>query len=110
MLPASPLNRPLASKTPPRRPPAFSDRAPEGDVFVFDDSRRHNDFDVIVDFVPGTDKIDLSRTAKFRGADFDELLAAADQVGPKVAIDMGLGTLTLENVDLADLDAADFIF
>jgi len=82
----------------------------EGDVFVFDDNRRHDDFDVIVDFRPGIDKVDVSRTAKFRGADFEELLASADQVGPDVVIDMGQGTLRLEDFDLSDLEATDIIF
>jgi hypothetical protein len=84
--------------------------ADDADVFVFDSSRRADDWDVIADFRPGADKIDLSRTVKFAGADFDELLAAADQVEGDVVIDMGQGTLTLEDVDLGDLEADDFIF
>jgi hypothetical protein len=83
---------------------------PDADVFVFHNRRRADDWDVIADFRPGKDKIDVSRTEKFGGADFDELLAAASQSGSHVVIDMGHGTLKLEGVDLGDLDAEDFIF
>jgi hypothetical protein len=83
-----------------------------GDTFVFDDSRRDDDLDTIADFRPGIDKVDLSRTVKFGGADFDSLLAAADQIGSDIVVDMGegQGTLTFENVDVDDLDEGDFIF
>ena len=82
----------------------------DADVFVFDNSRRDDDRDVITDFRPGKDKIDLSRTARFGGADFDELLAAAEQIRGDIVINLGSGTLKLEAVDLTDLDAEDFIF
>src|SRR5262245_1632012 len=53
----------------------------DADVFVYDSGRRIDDFDLITDFRPGVDKIDLSRTDKFGGMDFDELLASSDQIG-----------------------------
>lgn len=83
-----------------------------GDTFVFDDSRRDDDTDTIADFRPGIDKVDLSRTVRFGGADFDDLLAAADQIGNDIVVDMGegQGTLTFEGVDVDDLDEGDFIF
>jgi hypothetical protein len=107
----------------PARPPVRGDALPWGflahegravqfdaDVFVYDSGRKSDDLDFITDFRPGMDKIDLSRTDKFAGADFDELLAAADQIGADTVIDMGEGTLTLEGVDVEDLEADDFIF
>jgi hypothetical protein len=102
--------RAYALKHPLRPAPHRFEPVVEGDVFVFDDNRRHDDFDAIVDFRNGIDKIDVSRTAKFGGADFEELLAAADQIGRNVVIDMGEGTLTLEDIDLTDLEDTDFIF
>jgi hypothetical protein len=82
----------------------------DADVFVYDSGREIDDLDYITDFRPGVDKIDLSRTDKFGGTDFDELLASANQVGADTVIDMGLGSLTLEGIDVEDLDAEDFIF
>jgi hypothetical protein len=82
----------------------------DADVFVYDSGRRSDDLDFITDFRPGMDKIDLSRTVKFAGADFDELLASANQIGADTVIDMGEGTLTLEGIDVEDLEAEDFIF
>jgi hypothetical protein len=107
----------------PARAPAKGDGLPWGliahegravqfdaDVFVYDSDREIDDLDYITDFRPGVDKIDLSRTDKFGGADFGELLASAEQVGADTVIDMGRGTLTLEGVDAEDLSAEDFIF
>jgi hypothetical protein len=82
----------------------------DADVFVFDSGRQVDDLDYITDFRTGVDKIDLSRTDKFGGTDFDELLASANQVGADTVIDMGEGTLTLEGIDVEDLVAEDFIF
>jgi hypothetical protein len=82
----------------------------DADVFVYDSGREIDDLDYITDFRPGVDKVDLSRTDKFGGTDFDELLASANQVGADTVIDMGLGSLTLEGIDVEDLDAEDFIF
>lgn len=82
----------------------------DADVFVFDSGRESDDLDFITDFRPGVDKIDLSRTDKFGGTDFDELLASANQIGIDTVIDMGQGTLTLEGVDVEELSAEDFIF
>jgi hypothetical protein len=90
----------------------FPEVSETGDTFVFDDSRRDDDMDTIADFRPGIDKVDLSRTVRFGGADFEDLLAAADQIGSDIVVDMGegQGTLTFENVDVDDLDEGDFIF
>jgi len=82
----------------------------DADVFIYDSSRKADDLDVISDFRPGKDKIDLSRTDKFGGTDLEEVLAAANQIGADTVIDMGHGTLTLEGVDVEDLEADDFIF
>jgi peptidase M10/serralysin-like protein len=103
---------PSASDTPPWGLLAHEGRSVQfdADVFVYDSGRKTNDLDFITDFRPGMDKIDLSRTDKFAGADFDELLAAANQIGADTVIDMGYGTLTLEGVDVEDLEADDFIF
>lgn len=107
----SPARYPGALKNPLRRPAADTHHASfDADIFVFDDSRRDDDFDVIADFRPGIDKIDLGRTAKFRGADFADLLDAIEQSGSAVVIDLGAGTLTLEGVDFEDLSDEDFIF
>lgn len=108
---------------PPARTPAKGDALPWGmiahearavqfapDVFVFDSGRTIDDLDYITDFRPGVDKIDLSRTDKFGGTDFDELLASAYQVGADAVIDMGQGSLTLEGIDVEDISAEDFIF
>ena len=103
---------PSGSDTPPWGLLAHEGRSVQfdADVFVYDSGRKSDDLDFITDFRPGMDKIDLSRTEKFGGADFDELLASADQIGADTVIDMGNGTLTLEGVDVEDLEADDFIF
>jgi hypothetical protein len=80
------------------------------DVFVYDSGREIDDLDYITDFRPRVDKIDLSRTDRFGGTDFDELLASASQIDGDTVIDMGQGTLTLEGIDVEDLSAEDFIF
>jgi hypothetical protein len=82
----------------------------DADVFVYDSGREIDDLDYITDFRPGVDKIDLSRTDKFGGTDFDELLASTNQINGDTVIDMGRGSLTLEGIDVEDLDADDFIF
>jgi hypothetical protein len=111
-LPAPQLRAPSVSDTPPWGLLAHEGRSVhiDADVFVYDNNRKITDLDVISDFRPGKDKIDLSRTGKFAGADFDELLAASGQIGADTVIDMEYGTLTLEGVDVEDLDADDFIF
>jgi len=66
--------------------------------------------DIIKDFEDGKDTIDLTGIASVTG--FADL--SMTQVNGNVVIalteDQGGGSLTLENVDLADLDASDFVF
>ena len=68
--------------------------------------------DVITDFAAGSDleKIDLSDVSAI--ADMADLLANhMNQVGVDVVIDDGTGdTITLNGVNLGQLDAEDFIF
>ena len=75
------------------------------DTFVF--GRDHGD-DVITDFVPGEDRIDLSAFS-IRG--FSQLTITSDDSG--VTIDLtadGGGTIRLEGIDLDDLDESHFVF
>ena len=77
------------------------------DTFVFEAG--HGD-DTVTDFTDGEDLIDLSA---FTGiTQFSDLMV--NQVGNNVQIDLsgetGGGTITLQNVLLADLDETDFIF
>lgn len=68
-----------------------------------------NGNDTITDFTAGEDRIDLSYFASLEGYDDLEIV----QDGADVVIDLtdrGGGTITLESVSLADLDAYDFIF
>ena len=77
------------------------------DTFIFNDSFGD---DIITDFnQSGSDIIDFSDVANIE--DFADLLANhAVQDGANVVISDGVDSLTLENVDLANLDASDFIF
>ena len=76
------------------------------DTFVFG---VNHGADTIKDFADGQDRIDLSA---FQDIDaFSDLSATQD--GDDVVIDLtgrNGGTITLENVDLADLDDGDFVF
>ena len=75
------------------------------DVFIF--AAGHGD-DTIYDFRDNEDKVDLSA---FDLAGFDDLTLSSASGG--VTIDLtehGGGTILLQNIDLAALDAADFIF
>ena len=76
------------------------------DTFVFGPSAGDN---TIADFTDGEDLIDLSAITGISG--FDDLPITAD--GNAAVIDLtqyGGGTIRLENVDVADLEAADFLF
>ncbi len=83
------------------------DAAQSADTFVF--GLKHGN-DTIKDFANGVDKIDLRA---FQGIGSLSSLSAT-QDGANVVIDLtdqeGGGKITLENVDLADLDDDDFIF
>ena len=77
----------------------------DADVFIF--APGHGD-DTIYDFSDNEDKVDLSA---FDLAGFDDLTLSSASGG--VTIDLtehGGGTILLQNFDIADLDAADFIF
>ena len=78
----------------------------DDDTFVFAPG---NGADTIADFTDGDDKIDLSAFADI--ASVDDL--SMDQQESDVVIDLsnqGGGSITLQDFDIADLDASDFIF
>ena len=65
----------------------------------------------IYDFTDGDDQIDLSNISGITG--FDNLTITADNAGDDVVINLsshGAGSVRLENVAVADLDADDFVF
>ena len=70
------------------------------------------DTDVITDFAATNNAERIHFTDLFEITDFDDLMNNhINQVGSDVVINDGIGgTLTLLNVNLADLDAADFVF
>ena len=75
------------------------------DVFVFDEN---SDNDTITDFGFGDDVLDV--TAFGAGFNVDAVIAGAQQVGNDVMITLGTNsTVLLQNFDLANLDASDFI-
>lgn len=75
----------------------------DADVFVLSAGS-----DVIRDFRAG-DRIDMSGLNNVSG--FGDLDALLSQLGSSVTLEIGNGqNLTIENVDLADLGASDFIF
>ena len=76
------------------------------DAFVFNNDRGR---DVITDFdTHGDDVIELS-VAGFNS--FDDVLAAASQESDGVTIDLSnTSSILLEDADLADLSASDFVF
>jgi Ca2+-binding RTX toxin-like protein len=64
--------------------------------------------DVITDFSYAQDQIDLSNLYRF--TTFAQVMAGAHQSGPDVVMSLtGSSTLTLQNVTLASLTAADFV-
>ena len=76
------------------------------DTFVFDSNHGN---DVVTDFTDGEDLIDLSAFSTISG--FSDLTVTSGENG--VTIDLtahGGGTIRLENFDVADLDAEDFVF
>lgn len=77
------------------------------DIFVFfegDGNDTITDFDATDD----NEKIDLSGVSSITG--FNEIQSSAVQIGDDVLILYGTGSLTLQNVDLNDLGANDFLF
>ena len=79
------------------------------DIFVFVNRQNDNDQDVITDFEIGIDKIDFSDNANFID-DFQEFQQFSQQVGSDVVIDTGAGSVTLQNVQRADITVDDFLF
>ena len=79
------------------------------DIFVH---KVGNGADVITDFTPGTDWIDVSDLAGFIAVySLADVLSRATQVGPDTVLNLSAGdTLTLRNVTVASLTADDFIF
>ena len=77
-------------------------RGDEGaDTFVFGAGR-----DVIRDFAPGEDVLDLT-AAKLGG--WDALEDAARERGSKLVLDLDEGRLVLKGIELLDLGADDFL-
>ncbi|MEO1139576.1 MAG: hypothetical protein AAFW87_08975 [Pseudomonadota bacterium] len=80
----------------------------EGDRFVFDDGHGH---DQIKDFDAHSvqELLDFSQLSTLNGT--SDVLAVASQQGADVVIVTGANSsIRLENVNLSDLDAADFLF
>lgn len=73
------------------------------DVFIYADG---DGADTIVDFLHGTDRIDLTGVAALTR--FDQLALSQPNANGKITI--GTGSLTLTGVQVATLTAADFIF
>ena len=78
----------------------------DDDLFVFDAG---SGFDVITDFKPGDDLIQLNG---FSIADFDDLLDAAENDGSDVVItlDDGIDELRLVGLHTDELSGDDFMF
>ena len=76
------------------------------DTFVFTPD---HGTDTIVDFTDGEDTIDLSAFAGITG--FGDLQVTADEAAAVIDLtSYGGGTVRLEDTDVSDLDAADFVF
>ncbi|NBE06275.1 calcium-binding protein [Paragemmobacter ruber] len=74
------------------------------DLFEF---RRNDGRDVITDFTDGVDRIELDG---FGGRALDAILRGARQVGDDVVLTLSAGaSLTLEGVQVSQLDRADFL-
>jgi len=72
-------------------------------------SRTRPAADRIKDFEDGIDLIDFS--ANSLANDINDVLAAATQVGANIRVELNANnTMIIENFNLADLDASDFIF
>ena len=76
------------------------------DTFVFTPD---HGTDTIVDFTDGEDTIDLSSLEGVAG--FGDLQVTADEAAAVIDLtSYGGGTVRLEDTDVSDLDAADFVF
>ncbi|MAU97842.1 MAG: hypothetical protein CMP81_18510 [Fulvimarina sp.] len=78
----------------------------EGDIFVFRDGFG---IDVVLDFQPGTDAVDLAGLQAI--TDYQDLITHhVTQVGRDLVIRSGPSSLTLVDVDVRDISASDFVF
>lgn len=74
------------------------------DRFIFN---RQGGNDIVTDYQDEADRIDVTN---FDFASFQDVLDRSEQVGANVVITLADGvTVTLQNVDLAVLDAGDFL-
>jgi Ca2+-binding RTX toxin-like protein len=86
------------------------------DTFVFGDDNGWNDDndvgdDVITDFNPDEDKIDVSGTDEWGGEDFEEIRRDFHQDGDNLVLEMDDGnTITIENMTIDELSEDNFIF
>ncbi len=79
------------------------------DVFVFKDGF---DKDIVVDFDPGTDLLDLSALTS-EASSFEDFLNASSESGTKVVYDLdndGENRIVLKNTTLDELSSDDFLF
>jgi len=75
------------------------------DIFLFDDNFGK---DIITDFNNSLDVIDFTNNSTFNN--FTDVTAVAVQLGADVIIQDGADMITLQNFNLANLDATDFVF
>lgn len=75
------------------------------DQFVFEDGAGS---DVVTDFAPGIDWLDLSAIASI--ATWSQLTQAATERAGDLVIDLGAGSLRLAGIDLAELGSGDILF
>lgn len=79
------------------------------DTFVFVNREDDTDQDIVTDFELGIDLLDFSDNANFID-NVQEFQQYSQQVGADVVIDTGDGSVTLQNVQLADFTNDDFLF
>lgn len=79
------------------------------DRFVFVNREDDADQDIVTDFEFGIDLLDFSDNANFID-NFQEFQQYSQQVGADVVIDTGDGSVTIQNVELANFSNEDFLF
>ena len=79
------------------------------DTFVFINREDDADQDIVTDFEFGIDLLDFSDNANFID-NFQEFQQYSQQVGADVVIDTGDGSVTIQNVQLAEFSNNDFLF
>jgi len=75
------------------------------DQFIFSDGFGD---DIIRDFEAGQDRLDFSNLSDF--TDAADVLASATQLGNSVIIQAGDNSVTLQGVELSELNENDFVF